>query len=91
MDADSVIAKGTQYVETVSDGEIVLMQVESGRFFTLSGTGRRIWELIGEPIKIGAISDQLAREFPVEREACLRDVLAFCGQLEAGGLIDVSR
>ena len=90
MDAETIIAKGKQHIQTVANGETVLMHTESGRFFSLSGTGRRVWDGMGAPIAVGALVDRLSQEFAVQREICLRDVLALCHQLEAGGLIDVS-
>ncbi len=90
MNADTVIAKGQQYVEAVADGDIVLMHVESGRFFTLSGTGRRMWELMEQPTTIEALAERLIEEYAVDKDACIRDLLAVCEQLDAGKLIDVS-
>jgi hypothetical protein len=90
VNAASIITKGQQHIETVADGEVVLMHVESGRFFTLSGTGRRVWELMAEPVAIGTLIEQLSREFAVDRDTCLGDVVELCQRLEAGGLIDVA-
>ena len=90
MDADTIVAKGQHHVETLADGEVVLMHIENGRFFTLSGTGRRVWELIDGPIAIGAIVARLADEYAVDHDACLRDVVALCERLDAGQLIDGS-
>ena len=90
VNADTIVAKGQHHVETLADGEVVLMHIENGRFFTLSGTGRRVWELIGEPIAVGALVDRLTGEFSVDRETCLRDVLALCERLDEGQLLDVS-
>jgi hypothetical protein len=90
VDADTVIARGTQHVETIADGEVVLMHVGSGRFFTLSGTGRRVWELVAEPMTIGALADRLTTEFAVDRQICIRDLVVLCEQFQKGQLIDAS-
>ncbi len=90
MNAETIVSQGQQHVETAADGEVVLMHVESGRFFTLTGTGQRVWELIAEPISIDALAERLAGEYDVEPETCRNDVLEICRQLEASALIDVS-
>lgn len=90
MDASTIIAKGTDHVETLADGEIVFMHVEDGRFFSLSGTGRRVWELLETPMAIDALADQLIGEYEVSKEDCVRDLLVLCEQLEAGRVIRVS-
>ena len=90
MDATTIVARGQQHVETMADGEIVLMHIENGRFFALSGTGRRVWELMAEPIAIGSLVDRLTDEFDVDKADCLDAVIKLCAELEAGALIDVS-
>ena len=43
----TAIAKDhARFVETVIDDEIVVMQLDSGDFFSLSGSARAIWEAI---------------------------------------------
>jgi hypothetical protein len=90
VNADTIISKGQQHVETLADGEVVLMHVESGRFFTLSGTGRRFWELLDKPMAIDALADRLTEEFEVGKAECVNDLLALCERLEARNLIDVA-
>jgi len=90
VDTDTIVTKGQQHVETVADGEVVLMHIESGRFFSLSGTGRAIWDQMAEPTPVGTIVDNLVAEYDVDPETCRNEVVELCRQLEAGALIDVS-
>ncbi|MCW3837669.1 PqqD family protein [Sphingomonas canadensis] len=90
MNADTIVAQGKNQVEAAADGELVLMHVESGRFFTLTGPGIRVWQLMSQPLALGALADRLTGEFAVERDQCLADVAALCEQLSAAELIDVS-
>ena len=90
VNADTIITRGQQHVETVADGEVVLMHIETGRFFTLSGTGRRAWELMAEPVTVDALVAQLVAEYDVDDATCRPEIVELCRQLEAGALIDVS-
>lgn len=90
VDAQTVIAKGKDHVEALADGEVVLMHVEDGRFYSLAGTGRRVWEMLEAPTAIGVLADRLVEEFEVSKEDCVRDLIALCEQLEAGRVIRVA-
>lgn len=46
--------------------EVVLLNLETNRFFSLNRTGARLWELLVSGQNLGAIEDQLCREFEVE-------------------------
>lgn len=91
MNADTIVARGQDHVEATADGELVLMHVETGRFFALSGSGLRIWQMLEAPTSLGTLVDQLTREYEVAPDQCLKDVTALCEQMAEGGLIDVAR
>lgn len=69
------------------DGEIVLLDLESERYFGLNRTGARIWQLVGEGAAPDAIVDRLQREFEADRAAIARDVEALLDQLLRAGLL----
>ena len=90
MDAKTIVAKGDRHVETLAGSEIILMQVQDGKFFSLTGTARRVWEILDEPLSIEALAGRLTPEFAIEPRECVRDLLALCRDLKAQKLIDVS-
>lgn len=69
--------------------EVVLMNVESGNYYGLGATGTRIWALIAEPIRVGAVCEALTEEFDVSEADCRTQVTRFLEQLRSEGLIDV--
>jgi hypothetical protein len=82
-----MVTHGDQQVSTVVDGEAVLMDVGSGRYYKLDDIGTRVWALIEKPTAIGAVCDQLVQEFEVERAACEADVLTLLERLQKCNLI----
>lgn len=69
------------------DGEAVLLDLDSGRYFGLNATGVRILELIDGNRSLQEMRLQLAREFtapPDEIDADLHELLA---ALEGEGLL----
>ena len=74
---------------TPVDDEMVMMHLESNRYYGLNAMGRRIWELIETPTPITAVCQQLLTEFDVEPEICEREVLAFLTEMQDGNVIRV--
>jgi hypothetical protein len=70
-------------------GEKVMFSVSTGKYYSLGSIGGRIWELIGSPIGVGRLVDELTAEFAVERPECERQVRKFLRSLKRESLIEV--
>ncbi len=82
------VAKATgRFSETVIDEEVVVMSLDSGDFFSLTGTARAIWELIDGTRTCDIIVVELAGRHGVDPKAVAADVAAFLDQLENAGLL----
>jgi pyrroloquinoline quinone biosynthesis protein D len=75
------------YSETEIDEEVVVMSLESGDFFSLTGTAREIWRLIDGSRDRAALVTALANEYGAAAEEVAPDVDAFLGELAEAGLI----
>lgn len=53
-------------VTEVLDGEAVLLNLESGRYYTLNPTGTRMWQLLCEMHEPQKVLTALVGEYPVE-------------------------
>ena len=82
------LAKATgRFSETAIDDEVVVMSLESGDFFSLTGTARAIWHLIdGTRVRAALLAD-LAAQFGCEPGEITDDVDAFLNELSAAGLL----
>ncbi|MEO8198816.1 MAG: PqqD family protein [Thermoanaerobaculia bacterium] len=70
------------------DGEAVLLDVASGRYFGLNDSGRRIWALLSGDLTLETLAGTLAAEFARPPENLLEDVVELLGELEREGLVD---
>ena len=69
------------------EGEVVLLDMDAGHYFSLDRIGARVWALIGEHDDLDAVVRAMLAEFDVD-EATLRDDLdALLGRLRAAGLV----
>jgi Coenzyme PQQ synthesis protein D (PqqD) len=84
----SVVAANDQ-VSSDLGGEVVILHLEAGQYYSLETVGARIWSLIQEPRPVEEIRDILVSEYEVEPGRCESDLLALLHRLSDEGLIDV--
>jgi hypothetical protein len=75
----------------VLDGEAVILDLDSGRYFKLNPVGSRIWELIKEHGDISRVRDEVIAEFDVDDDRLAADLDVFVDRLRERGLIEDSR
>jgi hypothetical protein len=81
------LVRTEQAIGEVVDGELVLLNVETGVYFGLNRTGTKVWELLGERSDVDDVLSALERAYPVERETLRRDLDALIADLEKSGLV----
>lgn len=69
------------------DGEAVLLDLRSGKYFGLNGTGARVWALLKDGLERPEIAKVLTEEFEVDEDRARADVDAFIAALMDRGLI----
>jgi hypothetical protein len=69
------------------EGEAVILDLASGRYFGLNAVGTRIWTLIDAGLPIDRIVDTLAGEYDAEPTQIAADVTRLVDDLSSRGLI----
>jgi hypothetical protein len=84
----TAIAKLTdRFTETEVDDEIVIMRLDNGEFFALSGTAAAIWRLIdGERDRV-ALIEAIGVQFEADETQIAADVDEFVDRLKGTGLL----
>lgn len=72
----------------VVDGEAVLLNAQSGEYFTLNATGTRIWQLLCELGDEDAVLRVLEIEFAADRSALAADFGRITAALVESGLLE---
>lgn len=73
------------------DGEMVILDLQSGTYFGLDDVGARAWSLMAEHGSLQAVFDTLHREYDVTAAVLEDDLLDLVTQLTVKGLARVSR
>lgn len=76
-----------RFSETTIDDEIVVMSLDNGDFFSLSGTGAAGWRLIDGTRDRAALIAELAAAYGVANSEISGDIDTFLDQLQAAGFI----
>lgn len=91
---DKLIADDVRYVRasdvvaTDMDGETVMMDVQKGSYFALSGSGPDIWEKLAQPMLIGELVEALDEEYDTDGASDLESVVSdFVARLLDKGLV----
>lgn len=84
----AAISKVTQgFTETIIEDEVVIMRLDNGEFFSLSGTAAAAWRLIDGNRDQDALVAALADQFAADEEDVAQDVDDFLSQLRETGLL----
>jgi hypothetical protein len=85
-----MIRRSDDPLSALVDGNVLMMSIERGQYFSLNGAGSRIWELLEHPTDAAAIVKRLTDEYEVTSDVCSPQVEAFLKRLrERGLLVDV--
>ena len=85
--SSSVVAAKDQ-VSSDLGGEVAILHLKAGVYYSLEAVGARIWSLIQEPRTVGEIRNILVSEYEVEPDRCESDLIALLQRLADEGLIE---
>lgn len=70
------------------DGELVMMDVEQGSYFSINLVGSHIWSQLETPRTLAALIDSVKQSFQADDPSAIEDDVArFLADLEANKLI----
>lgn len=87
INLDSTINKSGELLATDVDGELVMMNIETGKYYGMNTIGAAIWKMIEEPIDVTSICEELEKKFEVDSATCEKEVLNFLHQMESEDMI----
>lgn len=82
-----LIMRNPDVPSTEMNGEHVVMDLTSGKYFSLQGTAGIIWQMLSAPQTEVNLITQLAKQYQIDQTTCQNDTRPFLDQLQAKGLI----
>jgi hypothetical protein len=87
--AQTLVTVPDHVLTRVVGGSLVILDVDSGRSFTLDETGSRVWTLLAETGSAQATYEALLREFDADPKQLADDLRILIAQLADGRLLDL--
>jgi hypothetical protein len=88
IDSSTIVARSGQLLYSTVDGDVTMMSVDTGNYYSLTAVGARIWLLLEQPQSAAEVCNRLMKEYRVERGRCEHEVLGvFQKMIDEGVLI----
>lgn len=87
-DDRSVPRRSSAVVEQRASESLVLVHIDSGRYYALEGTGDRIWQLCDGRTTLGDIIAAVSTQYGADPATVRADAAELLRELAAEGLID---
>jgi len=75
------------FCSTEIDDTLVLLVIDSGKYFSFSKTAKAIWQLLESPSSAEEVTAHLVTRFDISVERCLSETTAFISALESRELV----
>jgi hypothetical protein len=89
MNMNSRVVRRSGPIAAPVDNELVMLDIDAGKYYGLNGIASAIWQNLEEEISVGDLCRQLCESYDVGMEQCSAEVLSFLKELETRNLISV--
>jgi hypothetical protein len=83
------LKKNQSLVSTLMDGEMVLLDLDTGDYFVLNKVGAFIWDLLNGDITIDGVAGKVVERFDVSLNQANNDIRHFLNELQKKGMVTV--
>ncbi|HZR83432.1 MAG TPA: PqqD family protein [Candidatus Binatia bacterium] len=87
MEGDRYCVNAPSVISEVIDGETIVLNFESGHYYSFNPTASEIWTRVCAGSSVAAAAEQVAQRFAVDPATIASEVAAFVGRLEEERLI----
>lgn len=86
---DIVLVRCDQFLGNQVEQELVMIDIESGRYFGLNSVAADIWERLATPVSIADLCADLQQRYEVDAARCDRDVVSLLLQMRANDMVRI--
>ncbi|HUX95290.1 MAG TPA: PqqD family protein [Bacteroidales bacterium] len=81
--------RNSQTISGRLSDELVMMDIDKGKYFSLNKVATRIWDLLERPMDLKELCDLLKSEYEVNDEQCLSEVKEHLDEMIKLGLVNM--
>lgn len=89
INPSALVIPGGDVVHCDLDGEAVLLDLGTRRYFKLNRVGAHVWERLGDRAEVGALRRSILEAFDVDPDRCTRDLDALLQAMSTAGLVEI--
>jgi hypothetical protein len=87
INEQSVLGRQDRVMMQEVEGQSVLLDIDSGEYFSLNEVGGRVWELCDGSRSVAVIAEALCAEYDVPPEMAIADARELLESLVGAGLV----
>lgn len=88
--SDTTLVKRKDTVlSTKLEDEYVMMNIESGEYFSLKNVAAKIWDLIEDEKSVADVKVDLMKAYDIDAQTCDAEVAAFLNDIVSADIADV--
>lgn len=89
INKDSIIKRRHDLDCTDLDGEVVMMDLDEGLYFSLNSVASDIWSMIETDTSVSKVITNLLSQYDIDEKTCHLNVIDFLGKLNDCNLITI--
>ena len=89
LDLSAIVIPSPEVLVQELDGEAVLLNLESERYFGLDDVGTRVWQHLLEHRRLERVCEEMQKEFDVDESRLRADILQLVEELIDAGIVTV--
>ena len=89
LDISTSVVPSPEVLVQELDGEAVLLNLESERYFGLDDVGTRVWQHLLEHRRLDRVCEEMQKEYDVDGPTLRADVLRLVAELVEAGIVIV--
>ena len=83
-------ARADLLASDLSETELVMMNIDAGKYYGVEGVAKVIWEFLNESRSVSEVCAHVCENFDIEAATAESDTLEFLNQLVSEGLVQVA-
>lgn len=87
MNGGTVVGRRERVMTQQVEGDAVLLDIDSGQYFSLNDVGGMVWELCDGSRSVEDVAELVSSEFDVDTSAALSDAIELLETLVGAGLV----
>lgn len=84
---NTIICRKEGLETTELNDDIVMMDLDEGKYYALNSTAGAIWDKLQKPMSVSEIIDCLQKEYDIDDEKCYLDTIELLDSLKEAKLI----